>query len=148
MQQTDSTEASREETFAQAPGGKEIIAWFGFAPSFHDATLKSLTLAANAATIVLAAFRMTSEVDANGYFVVDRHAHVTIELDEVSGVVLNGSADAIISELRVRRLTAPSGTWHSVAGPEAGDFEVAWDSSYGLEGALYARTVRFVLEPA
>jgi hypothetical protein len=131
------------ELLAGLPGGPALIEWFGFVPEFHDATLDRLDLSGGSATLALKAFRTTGEVDANGYFIADRHAIVTIRLSGVSAIALTGDASAIVLELRIRRLSADGSGWPTCDGPKAGDFEVNIVSSYGLEGALFGRNLAF-----
>lgn len=135
------------DLFASLPGGAALIEWFGFVPSFHDATVEGLKISEGASTLRLKAFRMTNQVDAAGYHVLDKHALVTIGLSRVSGISLTGNASSIISELRIRRLTADASDWLSCGGPKAGDFEIDFASSYGLYGRLYGRDLVFGFTP-
>lgn len=135
------------EAFLSVPGGPEIFDWFGFTPSFHDATLEKLELATGTASIVLKAFRMTKEIDAKGHFVLDKHALVTFQLSGVTGIQLEGESGVIISDLGIRRLTDKPSGWHDRAGPNVGDFEVAWESCWGFDGALFAREVTLGIQP-
>lgn len=136
-----------EAVFLKLEGAKELVDWFGFVPSFHDATLEALELGSTTARLKLKAFRMTNEVDPKGFYILDRHAFVIIQMSGLSGVALRGEPSSIISGLGVRRVSARPTNWESGVGPALGDFEVGWDSSWGLEGTLYARDVRFELEP-
>lgn len=144
---TDADWRTDPELFASLPGGAALIDWFGFVPTFHDATLEGLEIFDGATTLRLKAFRMTNEVDAAGYYVLDRHALVTISLSGVSGISLTGNASSIIFELRIRRLSADGSSWLSCGGPEAGDFEIDFTSSYGLHGQLYARDLTLDFTP-
>lgn len=128
------------------PGGAEVVDWFGFAPSFHDATLERLELANNSATLVLAAFRMTDKVDDRGFAVLDKHALITIALRRVSGISLSGDAASIVSSLTIAPVRSES-RWRSVPGPAIGDFQISWESSYGLEGALFAPELLLSVQP-
>jgi hypothetical protein len=133
------------ELLARLPGGPALIEWFGFVPSFHDAVVERLEIADHSATLALKAHRMTNEVDADGYFVLDRHVVVTLHFAEVSVIALNGNAAAIIFELRIRRLGADGKGWPTCPGPDAGDIEVSFESSYGLEGRITAKRLAFEL---
>jgi hypothetical protein len=124
-----------------------VADWFGFIPSFHDATLAKLQLADGNASITLKAFRMTDEVDARGSYVLDRHVHIDIHLTDVSGVRLVGNSSSILAGLGLRRISSNLSGWETCDGPRAGDFEICWDTSYGLEGALFARQMYFELTP-
>lgn len=139
--------ATDHDAFLSLPGGQAIVDWFGFVPSFHDATLEKLELATGTASIVLKAFRMTKEIDSKGYFVLDKHALVTIKLSEVTGIQLEGESGLIISDLGIRRLSEKPSGWHDGTGPCRGDFEVAWESCWGFDGALFAREVTLAFDP-
>lgn len=149
MMTPDGTHWSTDEAlFASLPGGRAVIDWFGFVPSFHDSELEWLKVANGAASLALRTFRMTDAVDAAGYFVLDKHALVTLHLSEVTGLSLSGDAASIIFRLGVRRIgVGPSG-FSTYAGPSAGDIEVGIESSYGMSGSLYARGVSFGIIPA
>jgi hypothetical protein len=149
MPSTDGTYWTTDETlFRTLPGSDEVTGWFGFIPSFHDWEIERLDVAAGKATIVFKAFRMTNEIDARGFFVSDRHAHVSIHLDGITGISLVGDAGAIVQDLGVRRVAAEQAGWTTAAGPQIGDLELTWESSVGLEGSFYARDIRFSVQPA
>ena len=135
------------EVFLSLPGGEALAEWFGFIPSFHDATLERLKLGEGSASLTLKAFRMTREVNSEGFFVTDKHVLVHIHLSGVTGVKLNGNSSSSIAGLGVRRISSGLPGWDTCDGPEKGDFEVSWDTNWGLEGALYARDVSFEYEP-
>ncbi|MDO7840728.1 hypothetical protein Q5H94_00175 [Sphingomonas sp. CA1-15] len=90
---------------------------------------------------------MTSQVDSKGYFVLDKHALVTLRLSGVTGIQLEGESGVIISDLGMRRLSVKPNGWHTGSGPEAGDFEVAWDSCVGFDGVIFAREVTLAFHP-
>ncbi len=133
--------------FLDLPGGQEVADWFGFIPSFHDATLERLNCGGGNATMTLRAFRMTGRVDPDGFFILDRHALVEIGFAGVTGLFLCGDAQALIFRLTVRRSLPPSAPWRTVDGPREGDTVVRWESTLGLEGCIHARGVRFTLRP-
>jgi hypothetical protein len=65
----------------------------------------------------------------------------------VTGLSLTGDAVSIISELTVRKLpaTPDRSEWPTCDGPAEGDIEVAFCTSIGLTGSLYAKEVEFEL---
>ena len=149
MNDEDGTDwTTDDEVFAGLVGGQSIRDWFGYVPSFHDATLDRLALEDRNATLTVRCFRMTSEIDPSGYFVLDKHAFVTIHLEEVTGLSLVGDASSIISELGIRHVKGDPPRFENCGGPSEGEFEVKVESSYGLEGSIYARHVRLALAPA
>lgn len=95
--------------FAYLPGGQAVIDWFGFCPVFHDGTSERLELSGGNAVLSVRAHRMTTKIDANGFYILDRHVSVTLSIRNLMGVMLKGNAGPIISELLIRRLqTDPS----------------------------------------
>jgi hypothetical protein len=142
MQNADGSQwRTDEKLFAELKGGQALIERFGGVPSFHDSTLDQLTLADGNATLTIRAFRMTSEVDQNGYFILDNHVTVTVHLDGVSGLALSGNASSTISCLGIRRLEAEVPRIQTCEGPTEGDLEISIETSYGLEGSIYARQI-------
>jgi hypothetical protein len=66
-------------TICGLEGGAALCAWFEGIPSFHDATLRELELRQGApGRLVAYTFRMESEVDAQGYFLLTKHVDVTL----------------------------------------------------------------------
>jgi hypothetical protein len=62
-------------------GGNDVIDWFGYWPTFHDAEVLSITLSRSlGARVEIHAFERTAEVDARGYFVLAKHSTVIFSL--------------------------------------------------------------------
>ena len=116
------------------PGGRALFDWFGRVPRFHDAELLEITLASNGpSTLRIHTWEMTDEVDAQGYFVLDKHVVVTVTLDQVTHVSLTDfNLPGIIADLKITRVE------------EA--YQFTWEGSYGVEGALRAKQVSFDLQ--
>src|ERR1700730_9329623 len=71
-------------TIGDLEGGAALCAWFEGIPSFHDATLRELELRQGApGRLVAHTFRMESEVDAQGYFLLTKHVDVTLTILEL-----------------------------------------------------------------
>ncbi len=125
-----------------------MVAWFGFVPAFHDATLAQVGIGDDAVTW-LNAFRMTSAIDAAGYFVLDRHAVVSIHLTGVTGVRLAGGASSILSDLGIRRMGSAPVYWDmGSSAPAVDDYELVFDACHGMEGAIIARAISLSFAPA
>ena len=149
MQNSDDSQwATDEKLFATSEGGPAVIAWFGFVPTFHDAILDQLILGDESACLTIHAHRLTDDIDPQGFFVLDTHPIVTLRLEAVSGFSLTGAAASIISRLRIRRVGPNPPCIENCPGPREGDFEISIESSYGMEGSVYARHVSFALQPA
>ncbi len=116
------------DLFEAMPGGQKLSEWFGFATSFHDAALVGIDLVGPNAKLTIEAFRMTSKTDANGFYVLDRHATVTLTLTGVTHAAITSELPTTLLELGIRRL-----------GCEAeGSVEVAFDDVVGEGGSIIA----------
>jgi hypothetical protein len=116
-------------------GGAALCAWFEGAPSFHDATLRELELRQGAPSrLVTHAFRMGSEVDAQGYFRLTKHVDVTFTIFELIEVQLFEFTEAgIMFDIDIEIDT--DGT------------TLSFDSSYGVHGRIKAKRVVVSFEP-
>lgn len=130
--------ATDRKWLERIPGGKALVAWFdGHVPTFHDAEVASLVLDTLAERCVLrvAAFIMTPEVDAAGFFILKAHVVVAFTLDGVSGLELDGfNHQNVIYGLSM------------VATPDGG-VRLEMEPCHGLAGWIEARTVAITLEP-
>jgi hypothetical protein len=126
---------STETSLHNIPGGRELVDWFGHVPRFHDANILGISLTSDGqSSLRIHAFRMTNEVDDKGYYVLDRHVVVTITLEAVTYVNLSDfNLPGIISGLGVSAAE--------------GNIQLAWTGSYGVEGTIRAKQVRFDLQP-
>jgi hypothetical protein len=123
------------DPLAGVVGVQDVIAWFGRMPAFHDADLRSLRLGSGGnCTLQIFAWNMTDQVDAQGYFVLDKYALVTVTLEGVTAVKLSDfDLLGVIFELKIER--------------QGEQYKVAWSSSYGVEGELTARQISFAVKP-
>src|SRR6266567_3356891 len=117
------------------PGAEELVRWFGFWPSFHDAEVLEVRLdRLSRFSIRIHTWRMTKEVDAQGYFVLDHHVVVTFWLEGLTGLSLEGfNAQNVIAGLDVE----PTPTGHLLR----------LASCYGLAGELEAAKISISIEP-
>ena len=133
-----------ETVYANIPGGPELLAWLGCTPTFHDAEIVNLDLHRRGASRLSVHFWNTrNEVDARGYFVLDRHAVVTFILEEILDLQLDGfSHQNVIGYLHLRR--APDRRdrrpfYSSDPSPE--DWELELEPCFGLDGKIRCRRV-------
>ena len=126
--------------FEALDGGPDVISWLGFIPDFHDAKVKRIEFSGGLGVIEIDAFRMTSEVNSKGYFILDKQALVSLHLCGVSGVVMACDATPTIEELGIRRLTSEGDIPAAIAA-RANDFEIAFDNVCGGSGSIFARSV-------
>jgi hypothetical protein len=126
------------ELLTEIPGGAQLVEWFdGRVPSFHDAEVLGLTLDRRGArcTIGIHTFQMTSEVDAKGFFVFDKHAQVSFHLEGVTKLELNDfNEQNVIYGLALSR-----------AADQAIRLEL--DQCHGLFSFVEARALKIELQP-
>jgi hypothetical protein len=124
-----------ENALAQIPGAAELIAWFGGVPSFHDAVAAFTLRSDGTAEFVADGFRTTDQVDAKGYFVLDRHFRATFHLVGLRAVSLEGFEPGriVLFGLAIERF--PTG------------LKIDWSTSYGASGSLEAEQIRVTFVP-
>ena len=117
------------------PGGQAIIDWFGRVPEFHDAELLQIELSSGRGSkMLIHAWNMTDAVTAEGFYVTNQHAVVTIHLTAVSAVSLNAfHQKGIIASLEVLELQS--------------EMQISWTSAFGVQGRIVAGQLSFELEP-
>ncbi|TXI02746.1 MAG: hypothetical protein E6Q76_15025 [Rhizobium sp.] len=118
------------------PGGKSLLEWFGRIPRFHDAELLEISFSGSGAGLLrIHAWNMTGQVDAKGYFVLDKHAIVTLILEGVSAISCTDfdMVPGIIFDLEITKTDQ--------------SFRIEWDASYGVSGFVSAKHVEISLVP-
>jgi hypothetical protein len=125
------------ELLANVPGGPELIAWFGYAPRFHDAEVLGLTLDRDGprCSLRVHGFEMTREVDEAGYFVCAKHVVVVFHLTDLRVLELNdfNHQNALMGLTITRE-------------PDAG-YRLELDGAHGLSGVMQGRQLEIELEP-
>ncbi|MFI0846171.1 hypothetical protein [Mesorhizobium sp. IMUNJ 23232] len=77
--------------FATIPGAAEVVDWFGFVPTFHDAEVVGLDLRRRAPSRLNVYFwRGLNQTDERGHFICDRHAVVTFVMTDIIHIQLKG----------------------------------------------------------
>ncbi len=116
-------------SIAELEGGAALCAWFEGIPSFHDAKLRELELRQGApGRLVAETFLATSDIDAQGYFVLTKHVVVTFTILDLIDVELFDLKEAgIIFELEID--------------VEDDRTILSFDSSYGVHGRITAKRV-------
>ena len=122
------------------PGAPDVVAWFGYWPSFHDAEVLSITLdRSSPSRIVVDTRTRTNEVDAGGYYVLDKHAIVTFVVEDVlldrEGIT-NTQIDGfnhqnVLFSLTVRKTLE--------------GYDLILDGTYGVSASISARCLRVEL---
>ena len=127
-----------DESVPDIPGKDEVISWFGRWPSFHDAEVLELHLnRSGTSRLRVYAWNMTDrtfEKDHKQYSVLEKHAVVTFEIDDIIDLKLTEfSSQNVLSGIQ---LTIDNGVYHLDLGP-----------CYGLHGQITASQVRVSIQP-
>jgi hypothetical protein len=117
------------------PGAEEVVRWFGEWPSFSDAEVLEIDLRRKGrSSILVHGWRMTSEIDSDGHFVLDRHAVITVWLEEITDLELGDfSPQNVIGNLDIK--------------PHESGFRVTLWPIYGVGGHIDAARVTLSLDP-
>lgn len=116
-------------------GWCRLTDWFGHSPSFHDAEVMSidLRLEPEPSRLRVHAWRINEDVDANGFFRLDRHATVTFTIRGITALRLEDwSRQNVLAKL-----------WVSRAGDE---YILNMPSSVGMEGQISAKMISVDME--
>ncbi len=118
------------------PGWSDLIARFGGTPTFHDAEVLGFDLHRDPDDSVLRVhtWRMTSDLDERGYFILDQHVVVSFILTRISVLELSGwMGQNVLFGLEITH--------------DARDHQIELDSSFGVGGVIAARGLRIEYEP-
>jgi hypothetical protein len=128
------------------PGAQQVIDWFGYWPSFHDAEVVSIILdRSKESRIVLHTWESTArtsrETDSAGRFVLTKHAIVTFLLSrflpDSEGITTVDIAffneQNVLMEVGIARVQ--------------GGYELELTGIYGASGKFIASDLRVELEP-
>jgi len=117
-------------------GWSRLTDWFGYSPNFHDAEVVGVDLRREPepSLIRVHAWRTNADVDASGFFRLDRHATVTFTISGITALRLaDWNQQNVLAELWVTQ--AEDG------------YTLHIPSSYGLEGEVSAKRISVSVEP-
>ena len=136
--------------YAAIPGGRELLAWFGCVPSFHDAEIISLCLHRRApSSVLMHTWNNTSEADESGYYVLDKHAVVKFTFEEIVDLQFDGfSHQNVIYGLSLRHAPdRPERRTSYARDPSPNDFEIWLEPCFGIDGFIRCRRVSVDFTP-
>src|SRR5450432_4168945 len=89
---------------AEIQGASDLFAWFGFWPTFHDGEVLSVHLdRSSPSRIRVHTWERTNELDSGRYYVLRKHIIVTIILEDIRELELDGfSHQNVLAELTLR----------------------------------------------
>jgi hypothetical protein len=116
-------------------GASDLVSWFGYWPSFHDAEVLSIHLNRSGESAVsIHTWHRTNQVDDRGYFVTTKHVVVTFILESIQTIQLNDfNHQNVISGLSLEEI--PPG------------YRLTLHPCFGAQGIIEADRVRITVEP-
>ena len=133
------------ETYQSIRNHERLTSIFGYWPSFHDAEVIWLRLDRRATTLghgptveaLIHAFEMTSEVNAAGFYVLRNQVLVHLRFSRVVEPILDGfNCQNVLSVLSVKDIRERQ--------MELLNFEVKFDTSFGLEASFQCQDIEVV----
>jgi hypothetical protein len=118
---------------SQVPGASDLIAWFGYWPSFHDAEVTSIELVRSGTSRVsVHTFGSTGEIDAKRHYVCTKHVVVSFLLNGISELELTDfNHQNVLACLLLTRV-------------ERG-YELKLQGLFGVDGVITAESVSIEL---
>lgn len=135
------------------PGGPELLAWFGYVPSFHDAEIIDLHLnRTGASTLRIHTWDMDPNRRTEDWPPFGKHVIVTFTFEDIMGLNLEDfSPQNVIMGLEVRCVKEERHsfgmTWLNNPPPPPEFYEIDLLPIYGLSGTIRARRVSISLTP-
>lgn len=119
--------------------GNLLTDFYGEWPSFHDSEVVSIQLDRDGPSLTASIylFRMTSQIDERGYYILDKKAVVTLHFGNISELSIDGFNhqnvlfDLALNDISDRQL-------------EDVRFEVIFDSSYGVGASFKCKDIEIV----
>lgn len=124
------------------PGADDVVKWFGYWPTFHDAQILSITLnRSGESQVVIHAFERTSEVDPRGYYVLAKHTIVTFTLE---GFPLNEEG---ITKTRIDFFNHQNVLGSASIEKISNGYLLVLDGIFGVDGSIACERISVKLQP-
>ena len=126
----------------EIPGAAEVIAWFGYWPTFHDAEVLSIVLNRSGESHVVAhAWESTPEIDPSGYFVLAKHAIVTFRMEGFPRDEFG------ITRTEIACFNGQNVLSNASVSKTQDGFELALAGIWGVDGSIFCERMSVTLEP-
>jgi len=111
------------------PGAEELLKWFGYWPSFHDAEVLNIHLNRHGRLhMEIETWEMTKEIDDKGHYKLRKKVVVAIALEGITACDLaDFNQQNVISSLSISKT--------------ANGYTLALEPCYGLSGTIEAASV-------
>lgn len=125
------------------PGAEDIIAWFGYWPSFHDSEVISISLERpGICRVVVKTFETTREIDANGGYKSVKHATVTFVLEDFPIDRSSG-----LTPVRIEGFNHQNALNGIVVTKPPAGYELMLEPAFGVDATIAAARLRAELRP-
>ena len=123
-----------QKAMANLPGVQNLIEWFGYWPTFHDAEVVSIELNREGSSrLRVHCFCTTNRVNKYGHYITEKHAIVSFIFEKIAQLELaNFNQQNVVSSISV--------------GLSENGYEVILGDCYGVSGRLEAGRLSFEFE--
>jgi|SRR5438309_4504563 len=116
-------------------GASDLLDWFGYWPSFHDAEILELHLNnVEASVLRVHTWRMTDRVDSSGYFECDKNVVAEFRLCQITKAELY-ELEGVGVAFGIRFEQTSDG------------IQVQIDAAYGVSGSITAKQLQIACQP-
>jgi hypothetical protein len=124
------------------PGAADVITWFGHWPTFHDAEVLSISLdRSGECRVAIHAFETTAKVDADGAYLIEKHAVVTFRMEGFPKDPYG------ITTIRLESFNEQNVLSSATLNKRPGGYELALEGCYGVNGLIIAERISIQLTP-
>lgn len=135
--------------YEDIPGGKELLAFFGTTPSFHDGEIVGVSLnRSGESTLQVHGWTISDKLNPDRSYILDKQAVVTFTFLGITDLELNGfSPQNVIAGLILQQATDRGRSDFLRHSDSLSDMEVELRPCYGLEGFIRAQSIVISFRP-
>jgi hypothetical protein len=124
------------------PGAADVVAWFGYWPTFHDAEVLSISLdRSGECRVAIHLFETTPRVDGDGSYLVEKHAVVTFRME---GFPKDPDG---ITDIRFESFNEQNVLSSATVKKRSEGHELILEGCYGVSGSIVAERMCIQLTP-
>jgi hypothetical protein len=125
----------------EIPGAQEVIAWFGYWPTLHDAEVLSISLhRRSGCRVAIHAFEVTREIDQSGHYAVAKHAVVTFCMEGFP------RDEGGISNTRIEFFNDQNVLSSASVNTRPEGYELVLEGCHGVDGSIVCERMSVSLE--
>jgi hypothetical protein len=123
-------------------GAQDVVAWFGYWPTFHDAEVLSISLdRRSGCRVSIQVFESTADVDRTGHYVHTKQAVVTFSMEGFRRDHYG------ISNTRIDCFNHQNVLADAIGNKRPEGYELVLEGCYGVEGSIVCERMSVSLEP-